>query len=98
MVNVLFLEGILKIANVFLAVIAGVIAISLFKVSRKRELSPWRLLIIALVLFAIQGILGALRAFAIFETPYLTHIVPTILLGFLIWALVLQINMCKVGK
>ena len=88
-----YIEGILKIANLFLAVVAGLIAITLFKASRKRTyLKPWYILIVALILFSIQQILGALRAFNIYSTPHLTHIIPTILLGFLIWALVLQIN------
>ena len=90
------MEGILKIANVLLSIVAGIIAITLFKVShRRKELNPWRILIIALVFFAIQQILGALRAFRIYETPYLTHIVPTIILGLLIFALILQIGVTK---
>ena len=91
-----YLEGMLKIANVFLAIVAGFIAISLFKVSHERDhLKPWKLLIIALMLFAVQEILGALRAFDIFSTPYLTHIVPTAILGLVICALVLQIGLTK---
>ena len=90
------IEGILKIANVLLSIVAGIIAITLFKVShRRKELNPWRVLIIALVFFVIQQILGALRAFRIYETPYLTHIVPTIILGLLIFALILQIGVTK---
>lgn len=88
-----YLEGILKIANIFLAVIAGFIAISLFQVSQKdKNKKPWYILIIVLILFAVQEILGALRAFNIFSTPYLTHLVPTIMLALLIWAIILQIN------
>lgn len=88
-----YFEGILKIANLFLAFVAGLVAISLFKASSKKTyLKPWYLLIIALILFAVQEVLGALRAFGIYSTPHLTHIVPTLLLGVLIWALVLQVN------
>jgi len=90
-----FIEGILKIANLFLAIVAGIIAATLFKVSRKKELKPWMFLIVALIFFAIQEILGALRAFEIFSTPYLTHVVPTIILVLLVIALILQINMVK---
>jgi len=93
-----YLEGILKIANLVLALIAGIIAVSLIKVSRKRkELNAWVLLIIALILFAVQQILGALRAFKIFESPYLTHIIPTFILVLLISALVKQMHIQK-GK
>ena len=88
-----YLEGILKIANLFLALVAGIIAISLIKLSRKsKNRNSWYLLIIVLILFAVQEILGALRAFSIFSNPYLTHIVPTAMLMLLIWALILQIN------
>jgi predicted membrane-bound dolichyl-phosphate-mannose-protein mannosyltransferase len=91
-----YLEGILKIANLVLALIAGIMGISLIKISRKRkELNAWVLLIAALIFFAVQMILGALRAFKIFETPYLTHIVPTIILVLLIIALLKQIHIQK---
>lgn len=91
-----FVEGIFKIANVFLSLIAGVLVISLFNLSSKqkqKKLISWKVLIIALLFFIIQEILGALRAFRIFKSPYLTHVVPTIILGLLIVALILQINM-----
>ncbi len=91
-----YLEGILKISNLFLSIIAGFIAITLFMLSRKRvELKPWKILVIALVFFALQELLGALRAFNIFSTPYLTRLVPTIILGLLIFALTKQINLTK---
>ena len=90
------IEGIIKIANVVLSLVAGFLALSLFKISHHRkELKPWKLLIASLVLFVVQEILGALRAFQIYETPYLTHIVPTLILGLLVWALVLQIRITK---
>ncbi len=91
-----YLEGILKIANFVLAFIAGIIGISLIKISKeKKELKAWVVLIIALMFFALQEIFGALRAFSIFETPYLTHIIPTVILVLLIIALLKQINIQK---
>ena len=66
MVN--FFEGILKIANVILSLVAGYIALVLFHHSGKRkELYPWKILIIALIFFMIQEILGALRAFGVYS-------------------------------
>ena len=92
------IEGILKIANLILAIIAGVIGISLIKVSRrKKELNAWVLLIVALILFGVQEILGALRAFNIYESQFLTHIVPTGIVVFLILALIKQIDIHR-GK
>lgn len=91
-----YLEGILKIANLVLAFIAGVIGISLIRISKRRkELNAWVLLIVALIFFAIQEILGALRAFNIFESPYLTHIIPTIILALLVVALLKQMGIQK---
>ncbi len=91
-----YLEGILKIANLVLALVAGVMGISLIKISRKRkELNAWVILIIALVFFAIQMIFGALRAFKIFESLYLTHIIPTVILVLLIVALIKQMHIQK---
>lgn len=91
-----YLEGILKIANLILALVAGIIGISLIKTSKKRkELNAWILLIVALIFFAVQEIFGALRAFKIFESPYLTHIIPTVILILLIVALLKQIHIQK---
>ena len=86
------LEWILKFANLFFSIIAGGIAISLFRYRKKQDMKPWFLLIIVLVLFAVQEILGMLRALQIYETPHLTHLNPTIMLALLIWALILQIK------
>ncbi|HII16704.1 TPA: hypothetical protein HA361_02200 [Candidatus Woesearchaeota archaeon] len=87
-----YLEGILKIANIFLAIVAGVIAATLWKASKRRsDLRPWLFLIPALLLFMVQEILGALRAFQRFESLFFTHIIPTGILAFLIIALVLQL-------
>lgn len=92
-------DGILQVANVFLAIVAGFIAISLFNTPHEdKHLKPWRPLIIALVLFAVEEILGALRSFNIYSTPHLTHIVPSFIMAFLIWALVLQIKVAKETK
>ena len=90
-----FITGMLQIANVFLAVVAGVIASTIFKVSKKKLLKAWRPLVIVLILFAVEEIVGSLKSFGIFSTPYLTHIIPSFILGFLIWSLVRQINISR---
>jgi len=88
-----FIEGILKIANIFLAVVAGIIALTMFKISNKRNiLKSWKFLIWMLMLFAVQQIFGALRAFRIYESPYITHIIPTVMLVLLILALYNQVR------
>lgn len=90
MVNLL--DGIIQIAVVFLSIVAGILAISLFKISHKLEhLRPWRPLIICLILFAIVEVLGALSAFKIFVSSWLTHVIPSLILIVLMYALFLQI-------
>lgn len=88
--------GIANITNVFLSVIAGIIAISLFeKTSQRKYLSAWQPLLIALILFAIEEIVGALKIFGIWSTPWLTHVIPSFILVFLIAALAKQINITR---
>lgn len=88
--------GIAQLAAVFLAIIAGFIALSMFMESaRHPHLRSWRYLIIALTLFAIEEIIGAMRTFGVWSTPYLTHIVPSLILAFLIAALIVQIQTNK---
>ena len=78
-----FLEGLLKISNLVLSVIAGIIAASMFKISQERKsLRAWKVLIVVLLLFVVQQILGALRAFGIYSSPFLTHVNVSILLDF----------------
>lgn len=98
MMDLFALEGILKIANLVLALVAGVAAATLFKKAwEKSELKAWRFLIFALILFAFQEALGALRAFNIFSSPYLTHVNVSVILGLLICAVVVEIGIKKNG-
>lgn len=91
-----YLEGLLKISNLFLSLVAGYIALTIISMgSKKKLLVPWKVLSFALLFFAVQQILGFLRAFNIYTSPYLTHIVPTVILGLLIFCLTLQINLYK---
>ncbi len=92
-----FITGVLQIANFVLAVVAGLIAASLFEVSSKKELRAWKPLAVALVFFAVEEIFGGLRSFNIYASTWITHVVPSIILGFLIWALVLQIEVITEG-
>ena len=94
-----YFEGILKIANLFLALVAGGIAISLIKASGKQEsLRAWKALIVALLFFVVQMILGALRAYDIYTSEFLTHVVPSIILGLLIYALAIQLDVHHTEK
>mgnify|MGYP001363670583 CR=1 FL=1 len=93
-----FITGVLQIANLVLAVIAGLIAASMFAVSKKEGLRPWKPLAAALIFFALEEIFGGLRSFGIYSNAWITHVIPSIILAFLIWGLVAQINVIKEAK
>ena len=91
-----WIYGITQLATVFLSLVAGFIALSMFqKAAQAKYLAAWKPMLIALVLFVIEEILGVLRTFGIWSTPFLTHIVPSFILVFLIAALIKQINITK---
>ena len=83
------LYGTATIAAVFLSIVAGILAMSLFRSAfREKHMKAWRFLIFTLILFAVEEILGALKIFGIYSTPHLTHVVPGFILAFLIAAIV----------
>ncbi len=91
-----WLLGIAQLAAVFLSIIAGIIALTMFKQSRqKKYLRSWTLLIIVLVLFAVVEAIGALREFGVYSIPWLRHVIPSLMLLILIMALIRQINITK---
>jgi hypothetical protein len=93
-----FTTGVLQIANFFLAIVAGLIAATLFEISAGRELRAWKPLAVALVFFALEEIFGALRSFGIYSNPWITHVIPSVILGFLIWSLILQLEVVKEAR
>jgi len=91
-----FLAGVLQIANVFLSVVAGVLAITLFKAAfKKKEMKAWKPLIVVLILFAIVEVFGALNAFGIYVTAHMTHLLASLVLAFLLYSLILQYDVVK---
>ena len=91
-----WIYGTVVIAVVFLSVVAGILALSLFKAAFKNpEMRAWRFLIFTLVFFALVEVVGALKIFRIYVTPHLTHIIPGFILATLIAALVNQIYINK---
>jgi uncharacterized membrane protein YfcA len=87
------LTGTLEISAALLSLIAAILAISIFKVShRNRELRAWKYIIVGLIFFMAGEIFGALNSFNIYQTIFLTHIIPTAILGLLITALVIEIH------
>lgn len=88
--------GTAELAAAFLAIIAGILAISMLEASRQQKiLGAWKWMIAALVIFMIEEIVGALKSFGIYSTPHLTHVIPFFILLFVIAALIIQINITK---
>jgi hypothetical protein len=86
--------GTSAIAAVFMSVVGGIIAISMFRSARSmKQLRAWKFLIITLVLFAAEEVFGALKSFGIFQTEWITHVIPSFIMIFLITALIIQLNM-----
>ncbi|RJQ21385.1 hypothetical protein C4580_02490 [Candidatus Woesearchaeota archaeon] len=86
-----WIYGIAVLTAVFLSVIAGLLAASLFKrASERKVLRAWRPLILALVLFAVLEIFGALKVFGVYPTVWVTHVLASLILMLLIAALVTQ--------
>ncbi|RMD58026.1 hypothetical protein D6825_02175 [Candidatus Woesearchaeota archaeon] len=91
-----WIYGISVLSAVLLSCVAGIIAIGLFKKSSQRKyLSAWKPLIVALVLFSFEEIFGALKVFGVWRTAWLTHVIPSFILVFLIWALIRQIEITR---
>jgi hypothetical protein len=88
--------GITTLTVVFLSIIAGLLAVTMFKSTAHRKyLAAWRYLIVALVLFAVVEFVGTIKIFGIWSTPWLTHVIPSFILVFLIVALTTQINITR---
>lgn len=91
-----YVYGIAQLAAGFLAIIAGLIAITLFKAARsKKQLRAWKYLLPALVVFVIVEVIGALHAFGFSVAPYWTHVLVSLILFLLILALTTQIHLNK---
>ena len=89
----LYMYGTFQIANLFLAVVAGAMAATMFKASHEKEhLRPWKILIAALIVFAVLEVVGALRSFGVYTSPFLTHILTSLIVGLLVFALVMQLR------
>jgi hypothetical protein len=87
-----WIYGIAQLAAGFLAIISAIIAMTMFGRSETRHLRAWKFLLLAVLFFAAEEIIGAMKTFGIYVTPHLTHIIPGIILGLLITALIIQIN------
>jgi hypothetical protein len=92
MIDPLYLEGVFQIANLFLSITAIILSIMLFGQYHTRELRPFKYLMVALILFDIELIFGALRSFRIYENAFITHVLPGFILGILMLAIYMEIR------
>ena len=91
-----WIYGIAQFSAAFLSVIAGIIALTMFRAAREQKhLRSWRYLLIGLILFAVEEVLGALKTFGIYSTPHLTHVIPFFILLFVMAGVVSQISITK---
>lgn len=90
-----WIYGVAQFAAGFLAVIAAFIALTMFRKAEQKPLKAWIYLLIGVIFFAIEEVIGALKTFGIFETQYLTHVIPGIIMALLITALVVQTNIAR---
>jgi hypothetical protein len=92
-----WIYGISQIAAVVLSLFVVIIGVTLFRVSfKKKQLRPWTFLLLALLFFTAEEVFGALKTFGILsDVSFITHIIPSFIMGFLITALVIQIQVNK---
>ncbi len=91
-----WMYGVAQLAAAFLAFFSALLSLWILGLVHARPtLKAWRFLLVAVVFFSAEEILGSLAVFGVYKTPYLTHIIPSIILGFLIAALVKQTEITK---
>lgn len=95
--NALFYIGVLQLTVLFLSVFAGIISIRMFHLSKnKNELRAWKYLMIVLLLFAIEELIGILDAFDILRSiNFMRHLLPSVIIGFIIVAALKQREVLK---
>ena len=91
-----WIYGSAQIGVGFLAIFAGVICALMISSTRVRHLRAWRPLLIALILFVVQQLIGGFRTFGILPSTgvfsFLVHVVVGGILAAFIVALVIQLQ------
>ncbi len=98
MIDLSYAEGVFQIANLFLSLVAFFLAIVLFYQYQRKEIKPFKVLLVALILFDAVLIFGALRSFGIYESPFITHFLPGIILAVMMYALYLEIRLREASR
>jgi len=91
-----WIYGSAQIGAAVLSIIAAVIAVSMLRISHQEKLlRGWRALLVALIFFMLEEVFGALQTFGIYNSPWITHVIPSVILGLLIFALINQLNVAR---
>lgn len=93
-VDPLFVQGVLKIMGIFLALVAGVLCVRLL-LRRDKNVRPWNYLVGGLLVFAAGEILGTLDAFGFIN---FRSFLPGIELGVVIFAILGLISKLKLTR
>jgi len=100
MEDILYLIGAIQIVVVLLCFYGIILFIKLFRslknTQERDKYGPWKYLFIALILYALEEVVGILDAFNILrEYNFLRHIIPSFLLLVLILAITKQISVLR---
>ena len=91
-----WIYGVTQLAVGFLAVIAGIICLSMLQSSKHRELRAWRAVLIGLFLFICLQVIGGLRTFGMIPNTgiwlFIVHVLVSGILGLLILAITIQLQ------
>jgi hypothetical protein len=91
-----WIYGVAQIAAGVLAIIGGGLSIEMFRSSAITEMRAWRFVLLGLIFFILEEIIGGLRTFGIVPSTgvwsFIVHVIVTGILGFLIAALVVQLQ------
>ncbi len=90
-----WIYGTAQLTAVFLAIVAGFISTKSLKSRRKPEFIAWKFLFVALILFTINEILGALDTFDILQQTFWSLLLPSFVFLFFIISIALQILVKK---
>jgi hypothetical protein len=91
-----WIYGVAQLAAGFLAVIAGIICLTMLRSSRNATLRAWRPMLFGILLLIAGQIIGGLRTFGILPYTgvwsFIVHVLVSGILGMLICAILIQLQ------
>jgi len=84
--------GIAQFSAGFLSIVAVFLSLWVLHTAwNHKHLVAWRYLLAGIILFGVEEVLGALVTFGVIAPTFLTHVIPSFIMIFLIVALVQEI-------